>query len=383
MKSFPRIAWRIALAFVIVSLGVIARAADDQADLVFQQAKQSLRDDDVDRAVSLLDEAVRLAPKQAKYQGYRGLARLYQGEFAKGSADLRAAIKLSPGDAGQAYPPPSSTKLSTKALQHGEQQVAAMLRDRPAMAEYKTEAEFLRRWAVRKFAGEDLGSLIDWDPSPPLHSDAEHLAPGDGDNAAILVAADYDSGPEQGKPRSFEELWSGVVYELHNVNYAREFVRLNSEADDGKISKQDFVGGILKYELRAAQQTRAFYVQTFLPWAEKQKYPTDPSLWFCNWWDTPDSVLQSFTDKTAYPWRPYARTHDWATVHRRWRQGYFQKAFKLLKQMENEKGYEDEREAVHAWIKQCREQINKKHHGGTEGTGGTENIKKKRVKSEE
>jgi hypothetical protein len=25
--------------------------------------------------------------------------------------------------------------------------------------------------------------------------------------------------------------------------------------------------------------------------------------------------------------------------------------------MENEKGYEDEREAVHSWIKQCREKL--------------------------
>ena len=65
-----------------------------------------------------------------------------------------------------------------------------MLHDRPAMAQFGEEAEFLRDWAARKFAGEDFGAPIDWDPSPPLHSDAEHLAPGDGENAAILVEAD-------------------------------------------------------------------------------------------------------------------------------------------------------------------------------------------------
>ena len=86
------------------------------------------------------------------------------------------------------------------------------------------------------------------------------------------------------------------------------------------------MAGILKYELLAAQHTRAFYVQVFLPWAEKKKLPTDPSLWFCDWWDTPDEVLQSFRDQSAYPWRPYARTHDWATVHRSWHQGRIRRA---------------------------------------------------------
>ena len=86
---------------------------------------------------------------------------------------------------------------------------------------------------------------MDWDPSPPQHSDAEHLAPADGEHAAILVAAFYQDGPKKNRPRSFEELWAGAIYELHNVNYAREFVRLNDEADRGTVSKEAFVAGIL------------------------------------------------------------------------------------------------------------------------------------------
>src|SRR3989337_1550445 len=77
-----------------------------------------------------------------------------------------------------------------------------------------------------------------------------------GDRSAILVEADYQGGPKRGQPRSFEELWAGAIYELHNVTYAREFVRLNDQAEEGKVSKRAFVAGILKYELRAVQQTR-------------------------------------------------------------------------------------------------------------------------------
>ena len=343
------------LSLVVAWTGVVGLAAgDDQTDRAFDQAKHALKHGDYDGVVARLDEALRLAPNEAKLLGLRGVARLFKGESAKGLADLQVAIKRNPGDAGIGYQPSGRAKFSKEAFRHGQQQVARMLRDRPAMAQFSPETEFLRHWATQKFAGEDFGEPIDWDPSPPLHSDAEHLAPEDDENAAILVAAVYDSGPDVGKPRTFEELWAGAVYELHNVNFAREFIRLYDEADEGKISKRDFVADILKYELRAAQETRAFYVQVFLPWVAKNKLPTDPTLWFCDWWDTPEGVLQSFVDPAAYPWRPYARTHDWATIHRYWRQGDFSRAIKLLGQMRLEEGYEDEQDDVDHWIDSCR-----------------------------
>ncbi len=228
-----------------------------------------------------------------------------------------------------------------------------MLHDRPAMAGHGKDAGVLRDWAARKFAGEDFGELIDWDDSSPLHSDAEHLAPAGDEHAAILVEELYTGGPREGQPRSFEELWAGAIYELHNVNYAKEFVRLNDEAEEGTVSKEAFVAGILKYEVLAAQRTRAFYVRMFLPWAEKMKLKTEPSLWFCDWWDTPEGAIRNFTDRSAYPWRPYARTHDWATVHRHWRRSQFDKAQKLLRRMRGEEGYEDERGDVSFWIGRC------------------------------
>lgn len=345
----------VAAAFAWGGLGF----AEDDAHRAFDQAIQAMSTRDYGEAIVRLDDAVRLDPKQPKYLGMRGVALLHMGEYARGAADLGAAIKLNPGDAGADYRPTSDKPLSSEALRHGEEQVAKMLADRPAMAEFGDETSFLRQWAARKFAGEDLGSPINWDPSPPLHSDAEHLAPNDKENAAILVAAVYDSGPKQGEPRKFEELWAGAVFELHNVNNAREFVRLNEMADEGKIEKRDFVAGILKPELRAGQQTRAFYLQVFLPWAEKKKLPTDASLWFGDWWDAPNEALDNFVDKSAYPWRPYARTHDWATMHRYWREGEFGAALDLLDQMCGEEGYEDDESDVHYWMGRCLEQLGK------------------------
>ena len=136
-----------------------------------------------------------IEPKQAKFLGIRGLAWLRKGDYARGAADLKAAIELNPGDAGLRYRPSLSVRLSAEAMEHGRRQVARMLHDRPVMAQFEKQSEFLRDWAARKFAGEDFGELIDWDPSPPLHSDAEHLAPGDGEHAAILVEEYYTAGP--------------------------------------------------------------------------------------------------------------------------------------------------------------------------------------------
>jgi Flp pilus assembly protein TadD len=355
---------RMLLAAAVIWLGLagFAMAADagaSAADQAFEQARHALEHGDYDAAIARLDEAIRLEPKQAKFQGMRGTAWLRKGEYAKGAADLKTAIGLTPGDAGSEYQPTATKPLSDEALRHGRQQVARMLKDRPAMAEFPEQAAFLRDWAVRKFAGEDFGAPIDWDSSPPLDSDAEHLAPTADEHAMILVQADYDEGPHAGQPRSFEELWAGAIYELHNVVYAHEFVRLNNEAEQGKVSKEAFVSGIVKYELRAAQQTRAFYVQVFLPWAEKNQLATDPSLWFCNWWDTPETALKGFTNKSAYPWRPYARTHDWATVHRHWRSSKFQKALSLLEQMREEEGYEEDQSEVQFWIGRCLARLNK------------------------
>jgi tetratricopeptide (TPR) repeat protein len=347
-----------AAAAVWLGLAALAFGAGE-AERAFEQAQRALDQGDYDAAIARLDEAIRLEPKQAKFQGLRGLAWLRKGQYAKGMADLKAAIQLTPGDAGAQYQPSSTKQLAGEALRHGQQQVAKMVGNRPAMSQFGQQSDFLRQWAARKFAGEDFGAPVDWDPAPPLHSDAEHTAPADDENAAILVEGIYTEGPRKGQPRSFEELWAGAVYELHNVVYCREYVRLNDEADQGKVSKEAFVGGILKYELRAAQQTRAFYLQVFLPWAEKTQLPTDPSLWFCDWWATPEMALKGFPDKSTYPWQPYGRAYDWATVHRHWRHGRFDGALRLLERMRDEKGYEEDRADVQYWIGRCLARLNK------------------------
>jgi tetratricopeptide (TPR) repeat protein len=329
----------------------------DEAEDAYQRGLKTLRQGSFDQAAADFNEAVKLKPNEAKFHGMRATAWLRKGDFDQGIADLKEAIRLNPHDLGMNYQPSSNKELSPEALKHGQKQVDKMLADRPAMAQYGDEAAFLRNWAARKFAGEDVGSLIDWDPTVPLHSDAENLAPEGKLHGSIMIEPRYTDGPKQGQPRSFEELWAGAVFELHNINYAKEFVRLHKEADQGKVSKRDFVSGIVKYEVLAAQQTRAYYIQEFLPFAINKKLPTDATLWFTNWWVQPDDALQQFTDKTAYPWRPYARDHDWSTVDRYWRRRRYERAVSLLQQMCAESANMSDHAEVHLWLGRCRIQL--------------------------
>ena len=262
---------------VAAALCIAATAEEEeQVDLALEQAKQAIEEGDYDVAFALMDRAVGRSPRSAKYRGLRGAASICKGDYESGAADLKAAVKMNLGDAGNGYRPSSDAKLPAARLEHGRRQVERMLRDRPAMGGHGERAAFLQRWAERKFAGEDFGEPIDWDSTPPLHSDAEHLAPDNGDNAAILIEEHYTEGPHAGQPRSFEELWAGAVYELHNVAFARDFIRLHEEAERGTISRNDFVAAILKLELLAAQRTRAFTYSSFCPGRRTKKWPPTP-----------------------------------------------------------------------------------------------------------
>jgi Flp pilus assembly protein TadD len=331
-----------------------AQETPDKAEEAYQRGLKAFGQGDLDRAAAEFGEALKLKPDEAKYHGMRGAARLRKGDYDSAIADMKTAIQLNPNDLGANYRPSSDKQLSPEALAHGRKQVEQMLKDRPAMAQYGEEIEFLRTWAARKFAGEDLGSLIDWDPTPPLHSDAEHIAPEGKLHGAILIEPHYTEGPQQGQARSFEEFWAGAVFELHNINYAKEFVRLRKEAEEGKLTKREYVSSIVKYEMLAAQQIRAFYVQVFLPYAAKKKLPADPSLWYAIWWVRPDEALNYFTDKTAYPWRPYSRDYDWAVEEGYWHRREYDKAIRLLTDMCAESEGMTDHAEVHLWLGRCR-----------------------------
>jgi Flp pilus assembly protein TadD len=51
--------------------------------------------------------------------------------------------------------------------------------------------------------------------------------------------------------------------------------------------------------------------------------------------------------------------HDWATVHRFWRRGKFTRAQKILEQMREEEGYDEELSDISYWLGRCLIRLNK------------------------
>ena len=309
------------------------------------------------RTIAEVDRAIAAHPDDYELRAERAALHLEAGDYDAGAADLKAAIARHPGDAGQGYSTATSGlhqgPLTEDELAHGERQLRAMLRDRPAMGRGLTEGDPLWQFAVRRFGGEALGKPIDWDPQLPSDSLAEHVAPHQGRRGRIRVTT-LDADIADAHPDwAFERLWSLAVFELHNMSVVPVFDRLRQQATAGTISKVEFVAGIFAAEHEAIERTRGFYVHVFLPYAAKRKLPTDLDNWFGHWWVDPDKVFGQFADRTTYPWRPYARLYDWHRVPVLVEQKRFDAALKQLERMLGEEIYAAERPEVFYWIARC------------------------------
>ena len=156
-----------------------------------------------------------------------------------------------------------------------------MLHDRPEMARHGESGQPLEEWAARKFAGEDLGRRIYWDPAePPSFTFGEnHVLPGER-GAIIRVGKNVCGGKEKGNPQSFDQLWSGAVFELYNIANGADSYRIDYELRRGTITREEYVERIWQCEWHAAQKTRAFYIRVFLPWARSRHVPSHPDAWY-------------------------------------------------------------------------------------------------------
>ena len=239
-------------------------------------------------ALGRFDEALRdfeyfaeLEPELPFPRAEIARVRFAQQEYEKFTASMLEAIRLNPDDAGQDYEPVTDRPLSAEAVKHGEEQVRKMLNDRPALAEHIVSGDEVWTWAVRKFAGEDTGTLVHWNASDPSPFEADSGNFRNDGHAQIRVAGvRADSSSEQ--KGSFERLWRCVVIELHKVAASETFRRIFQQALDGQISREEYILAICTTEDRSKQRTRAFYLKLFLPWMRsKNLSPTSANNWYC------------------------------------------------------------------------------------------------------
>lgn len=309
-----------------------------------------------DKATSSFTKAIQ-GSEEPRYYGARACTCLKNGDYDKARADLLQAIRLNPDDAGAEYRVSPEIRLSDKLRQHGLRQVRQMLRDRPIMGEHVDEENFLFTWAVERFAGEDLGVPICWEPKAPSWGLAEHQSPSDDREACIRVSPVYVSGGKQGAERSWEELWSSVIFELHNIAQSKDFAKVNEDARAGRLAREDYVIAKFRIEHAAGQRTRAFYAHAFLPWAKQKKLETDPSNWFVGLWGSWQQVLKRYPGKSGYPWQPYGHYFDLIEFRRLYDCGKYSEALQLGEQLLSETKNAEQEIYLFTLIGSCQARI--------------------------
>ena len=163
----------------------------------------------------------------------------------------------------------------------------------------------------------------------------------------------YSGGPNRGKPRGFEELWAGAIFELHNVTYARQFLRLHEEAAEGKLAKEQFVADIWKYEYWRPSD-RALLRAGLSALGREAEAADRSGRVVRRVVGKRSDTLAGFADKTAYPWRPYSRQYDWMTVHRLYHDGKFGKTLCCWPRCGPTRPTRTTRPDMHYWIGRCQ-----------------------------
>jgi hypothetical protein len=197
-------------------------------------------------------------------------------------------------------------------LDHGRGQVEQLLKDRPEMARLVTPDDEIFQWAVRKFAGEDVPGRILWDRELPAIAWADHRVPTPGKPARVRLRTAMPLGASLGPTRSFgfEELWSMLAYELHNVQSYQRFREVAEAARDGHLTRDGYVLENTRLEFHALQRTRAWYLDCFRPWAKKNGISTDGRIWRLDMPLTFPEFMEQYQDRSRYPWEPYLAYYD-------------------------------------------------------------------------
>jgi tetratricopeptide (TPR) repeat protein/protein involved in polysaccharide export with SLBB domain len=266
---------------------------------------------DTTMAIEDYTAAIALSPKSPCLYEIRAKFLIARGDYDLGMRDIETAIRLNPKDQAAKFEAWPKTPLSAEALRHGERQVRQMLKDREAMGEHGELADPLYEWAIRKFAGEDLGEEVFWNAADqaPRFNGCNH-PPTDNEPGWINVREIDDQELEIGKKLSFEKAWVVAVFELYNIASAKDFDQLERQASSGEISKDQFAAKRTEIESRAAEKARSFYIHVFLPWAKRHHVATNSQSWFLGTRCDPEAPLLGDIDKTDAYWQGHERAYE-------------------------------------------------------------------------
>ena len=168
------------------------------------------------------------------------------------------------------------------------------------------------QWAIRKFAGEDLGEEVFWNAAEqvPRFNGCNH-PPTDNEPGWINVRETDDQGLDVGKKLSFDKAWCVAVFELYNIASAKDFDQLDRQASSREISKEQFAGKATEIEF-AGRGKVAVLLHPCLPAVGKTAPPAygNPKSWFLGGRSDPETPILHDIDKTGTYWQEHERAYE-------------------------------------------------------------------------
>jgi tetratricopeptide (TPR) repeat protein len=303
---------RVERGYVLTSLGEHEKAiADFTADIEANPSDaralnfralsyQALGDEK--REIADIEEAIRRSPNEPHYCSYLGILHADKRDFAAAAKWLNTALELDLKARQVAVPPIEPKTLSEDDLEFGRTQAAQLLRDRPVLAAHLQEGDILWNWIVRQFAGESAGYRCRWNPDPP--DDWKGLTSGPQDGVgAIQVAQFEDAEVASGKQRTFDAVFSTVVFELYNHAAHADFDANWQRLMKGEIDPVTYARLSLETESLSAIHTCRHFCTTYLEWAKAGQFmEIDARNWCLDAWLPADSIYRNTLHRSDSRW---------------------------------------------------------------------------------
>ncbi len=246
----------------------------------------------------------------------RAVELLRSGDYKTGRAYWHAAITLA--TSYDTYEPIAVHEITSEDIRFGQRQIQQLCRDRPILMAYRRLPEFkgVERSLVELFAGRLSGYRIRWGgdtSNPQAVAECSRVRDGSATKAAIHLVSSQRIGKTEGHWKQ-ERLWSSVAFELFNASELVAHDHIPERVRNGKLSRDEFIESVVRFEVVAIRRTQRFYSETWLPFVISAGLQTDCRIWYSDrrWWvRKPHRFILNRTPRTEwYPWQVYAKMYD-------------------------------------------------------------------------
>jgi len=151
----------------------------------------------------------------------------------------------------------------------------ALVADHPEILTLIKRNDEIWKWLERRFYNNGHPVLWSTDhPTKLAHYLSSHTYTKDGTPILMLAKQMPD-----GSSIPPEEVLALIVFELFNSGHRDEFINLDNEAHQKKVSRSDYIRGMARIEHKTTLELKDFYAEHWVHYAIKNHLPYDGNNW--------------------------------------------------------------------------------------------------------